>query len=113
LALAEESFSNQPVGFQAVQRQIIGYFTDGLCYDYLQVKIMRENPTTLQAAITLAVTEQNVRKRFQMRSGRDYGSQSHQSTGQFKESMEVDHLKPMRKCQYCQKSGIPLDFVTT
>ena len=57
-ALAEESFSNQPGGFQAVQRQLIGYFTDGLCYDYLQVKIMRKNTTTLQAAITLAVTEQ-------------------------------------------------------
>jgi len=48
-----------------------------------------------------------------MRSGKDYGSQSHQNTGQFEEPTEVDHLKPMRKCQYCQKSGIPLDFVTT
>jgi len=42
---------------------------------------MRENPQTLEAAITLAVTEQNLRKRFQMRSGRDYRSRSHQSTG--------------------------------
>jgi len=40
-----------------------------------------------------------------MRSGRDYGSQSHQSTGQFGEPMEVDYLKPMKKCQFCQKSG--------
>jgi len=103
--LGWKSFSNQPGGFQAVQRQLIGYFTDGLCYDYLQVKIMQENPTTLQAAITLAVTEQNLRKRFQIRSDRDYGSQSHQSTGQFGEPMEVDHIKPMKKCQFCQSSG--------
>jgi len=60
---------------------------------------MRENPQTFQATITLAVTEQSLRKRFQMRSVGDNGSQTHQSTGQFEESMKVDHLRPTRKCQ--------------
>lgn len=40
------------------ERQLTGYFTDDLNYDYLQFKIMRENPTTLSATVAIAVNEE-------------------------------------------------------
>lgn len=35
LALATEAFEGQPGGFTAVERQLIGFFTDGLAHDCL------------------------------------------------------------------------------
>lgn len=102
LFLAEQGFTGQPGGFAAVERQLIGYFTDGLYYDYLQFKIMRENPSTLVAAIAIAVNEQNLRKRFNLRVGRDITSPPQTRNEQ---PMEVDQVRPTRKCQYCFKKG--------
>ena len=70
LSLAEEAFTGQNGGVSAIERQLVGFFVDGFAYDYLKMKVMRENPTTLQAAVASAMTEQNLRKRFNLRLGR-------------------------------------------
>ena len=49
LALAADAFDNQQG--QPVQRQLVDIFVDG--------KVFRENPNTLDAAITTATNEQN------------------------------------------------------
>lgn len=98
LMLAEEAYNN--VGNQAVERQLIEIFVDGLRDDPLRLKLMRDRPPTLQGAIAIATNEQNLRKRVA------FTGRSHMSTpeGQGQEAMEVDHLRK-KKCFKCQKFG--------
>ena len=83
LSLAEEAYDNQ--GGDAVERQLIDIFVDGLTNDQLKLKILRDHPDTLQAAIGLATNEQNLRARVNM---------SH--TKSTFEPMEVDHSRGQR-----------------
>ena len=70
LALVEEAFIGQAGGTTAIECQLVGFFIDGLAHDYLKMKVMRENPNTLQAAVTNAMNEQSLRKRFNLRVGK-------------------------------------------
>lgn len=83
---------------------LIGFFADGLHHDYLRIKVMRDNPTTFQQAVRSALNEQNLRKRFQLRSGREFG-RDRQSSGRQDEPMEVDHYRPPRRCFKCHRQG--------
>ena len=73
---------------------------DGLAHDYLKMKVMRENPATLQAAVASAMTEQNLRKRFNLRIGRVTDSNVRHI-----EPMEIDHLRPKKQYFKCNKIG--------
>ena len=64
LSLAEEAYINQ--GGDAVERQLIDIFVDGLTNDQLKMKILREQPNTLQGAVATTTNEQNLRARVQM-----------------------------------------------
>ena len=55
-------------GFDLVQRQLLDIFCDGLFHDYLRMKVMRANSKTFQEAVEVAMQEQNLRKRFNLRS---------------------------------------------
>ena len=50
-----------------VESQLIGFFIDGLYYDFLCMKVMGEGPKTFQRAVQSALAEQNFRKRFNLR----------------------------------------------
>lgn len=56
---------------QPIQDQLVGFFTDGLLMDFMKMKVMRDNPHTFQGAVDIALTEQNLRKRFNLRSGKN------------------------------------------
>lgn len=84
LTLAEEAYIGQPDGLLAIERQLVVFFIDGLSHDYLKMKVMRENPVTLQAAVTAAMSKQNLRKRFNLRTG-----MCHESNEPV--PMEIDH----------------------
>ena len=79
LSLAEGAYNNQ--GDDAVERQLIDIFVDGLTNDQLKMKILREEPNTLQGAVATATNEQNLRARVQM---------SHQGSN-VPTPMEADH----------------------
>ena len=96
MALAEEAFEGQAEGLQTVETQLIGFFIDGLAHDYLKMKVMRDNPNTLGAAVASAMGEQNLRKRFELRAGRN--AVKH-------EPMEIGHYRPDRRCYKCNKFG--------
>ena len=81
LSLAEEVYNNQ--GGDAVERQLIDIFVDGLTNDQLKMNILREQPNTLQGAVATATNEQNLRARVQM---------SHQGSNT-PTSMEVNHSR--------------------
>lgn len=78
LSLAEEAYNNQ--GGNAVERQLIDIFVDGLLNDQLKMKILRDQPDTLQGAVLVATNEMNLRARVQL---------SH-STSSKETPMEVD-----------------------
>ena len=62
LSLVEEAFLGQ--GGVVVKRQLIDTFVDGLVgNDASKMKILRDNPDTLQGAITIATKEQSLRAR--------------------------------------------------
>lgn len=86
LSLAEDAYNNQ--GGDAVERQLIDIFVDGLTNDQLKMKILRDQPDTLQAAVGVATNEQNLRARVQM---------SHQiQTTSNGTPMEVDQSRGQR-----------------
>ena len=85
LSLAKDTYHNQ--GGDAVERQLIDIFVAGLNNDQLKMKILRDQPNTLQGAVGVATNEQNLRTRVQM---------SHQNTSSNHTPMEVDHSRGQR-----------------
>ena len=77
-----------------VQKQLVNFFIDGLWYDYIKIKVMRENYEILQDAVTTGMTEFYLRKRVDIITGHDYYSKSNIDSGQ---------EEPMNICQYCTK----------
>ena len=61
LSLASEAYNNQPGGVRAADMTLVGHFTDGLYFDYLQFRMLREKPQTLQEAMHFCIEEQNLR----------------------------------------------------
>lgn len=110
LSLASVAYNNQPGDIRAADRTLVGHFTDALYFDFLQFKIMREKPQTLEDAVRVCIEEQNLRKLFRTRSGRDYGKQR-TSNLRHEEPIEVDMYRPSRKCQLCFKMAIRLGIV--
>ncbi|MCG8078458.1 MAG: hypothetical protein JAY75_19735, partial [Candidatus Thiodiazotropha taylori] len=106
LALARDAFDGQDANQVGVQRQLIGFFIDGLYHDHLRFKVMRDNPATFEQAVRAALSEQNLRKRFYLRSGREYGRAS-PGHGHANEEvpMEIDHMRPSRRCFKCRRKG--------
>ena len=76
LSLAEDAYQNQ--WSDAIERQLIDIFVDGLIQDHLKLKISRDQPTN----------EQNLRARVQMSHGF--------STPRKETPMEVDHSRGQR-----------------
>lgn len=126
LDLAEEAYVYCPEELPIIEKQLIGYFTDGLAHGYLRLKVMRDNPPTFQAAVNVAMAEQTLRTRYNLRAGENVTTyqnavghqhnQGHQTVSghlnnlrqQFvngPEPMEIDHLRPQKSCSYCKKLG--------
>jgi hypothetical protein len=51
-----------------IQRQLVDIFMDGIGPDYLRLKLLREAPHTFERALELAMKEQNLRRRHNLRS---------------------------------------------
>ena len=82
--LAQEAFAGQQGGLGAVKSQMIGFFVDALCHDFLKMKVMCDNPKTFQGAVATAMNEQNLCKRFNLDA-------TSSPTIQEEEPMEIGH----------------------
>ena len=83
---------------------MVGFFTDGLTYNYMKMKVMRDNPNTLQEAITVATNEQNLRNLRTCRSGNHYQrDNNHMNAGP--KPMDVEHVYPALRCYHCHSKG--------
>ena len=96
--LAHDAFAK--LDKTVVESQLVGFFIDGLYHDYLHMKIMRENPKSFQNAVQSALAEQNLRKRFHLRT--DEKESFHQRN---EEPMEIDHIRPQKRCFLCKRVG--------
>ena len=94
----EEAFIGQTGGTATFECQLVGFLIDGLPHDYLKMKVMRENPNTLQPAITSPMNGQGLRKRFNLRVGK-IDSLRHEGP------MQIDHLRPSRHGFKCNQTG--------
>ncbi|CAG2243486.1 unnamed protein product [Mytilus edulis] len=105
--LAEEVFKDQNVNLPIIQKQLVNFFINGLSLDYLKMKIMRSNSDPFQGDVAVAMTEQNLRKRFELRRGTPERSNNRHFDGQGagEESMEVDHYRNAKRCFNCNKIG--------
>lgn len=90
LTLGKDSFPPD-TDRHTIERQLIGFFVDGLQHDSLKMKLMRANPGTFQAAVTIALQEQNLMRRFSLRTNMgEYRSQRDTP-------MEIDHMRHSRR----------------
>ena len=118
LTLATDAYEGQDGGLGAADMQLVGFFVDGLAHDFLKMKVMRENPATFQGAVSAAMKEQNLRKRFNLRTNYDEDRRAfpRQSSMAYQggprapprreEPMEIDHLRPSKKhCERCGHQG--------
>ena len=113
LSLANQAYSDDSLRTAEVQKQLVNFFIDGLSYDYIKIKVMRENSETLQDAVTTAMNEFNFRKRVDLRTGHDYYSRSNFDSRQ-EEPMDVSHYRPkqkfkqkFKKCEICGRTNHP------
>ena len=134
LRIAEDAYPSAACENEAarkiLEKQLVDIFCDSLYYDYLRLKVMREEPRDFESAVNIAMNEQNLRKRFYLRSGEEVG-QTQAQNGPFYNSsngwtvqnaqpttvhwprfsenrdiepMDVDHLR-RNVCYKCRRSG--------
>jgi hypothetical protein len=95
LSLAEEAFEDTQDA-RVTEGQLIGFFTNGLYSDRLKIKVMKDDPKTLQKAINSARDEFKLQQRFQLRMGRHYFA----PLSNIGDPMEVDHYRYQRMRRY-------------
>lgn len=129
LQIAEDAYSKDKLKDPLVQQQLVDIFCDGLTFDYLRMKILRENPRDLESAIQVAMREQNLRQRLAIRgpnvTNNVQNDDNTQTSSSFdtttpllrdrlinfspaeirhEEPMEIDHARNNR-CFKCKKTG--------
>ena len=109
LCMGEQSYPDRPLTDPIIERQLIDCLIDGLIDNSVARKVMRENPQTFQQAVQVAVHEQNLTRKFELRN-RAVPKLKHfrpmKQTGpseRFEEPMEVDSFQG--KCFKCGRSG--------
>ena len=108
--LAEESFPNE-IATEPVQRQLVGFFVDGLADAPVQMKVLRGTPDTFEGAVTITNREATFQKQFSLRIAGKVPTLIRMPTwdrpapaAAQHEPMEVDHARS-RACFVCGKSG--------
>ena len=79
------------------QKQLVSYFLDGLRDVGIKLKLLRKNPTTLDAALNIAREECALMQRFELRNPRAAPRTSPRLQHPDEEPMEVDHVRPRRR----------------
>ncbi|CAC5361822.1 unnamed protein product [Mytilus coruscus] len=117
LNLANEAYSDLDGHNEALERELVGIFIDCLAHSYLKMKLMKENPASFALAVKSAMTEQNLRKRFTLRTER-IDEQRYKTTKPMTlnrprrteplnshEPIEIDHYRDAKRCYSCGKIG--------
>jgi len=101
LMLARDACEGELDERDPMQRILVGQFTDGLIDQPVRNKLIRSNPSNLTEAVNMALKEQNILKRVNMRKGHgEYESHDHGP-----QPMEIDHARPTRRCYKCGRKN--------
>lgn len=108
-----------------IEQELIEFFVDGLKTDSVKYRIMRQSPSTFDEASRIALEEQNLRRRFEVRNGtpiREHYEGRHRNQERFQPTnnveipMDISHLrhnqcpKCLRKHQGpCHRSNVPFN----
>ena len=121
--LANNSFLGQDVNSDYVDRETLHIFTDGLLSDSLRYRLMKLAPKTLNEAIQIAIQEETLKKRFDLRTNTNADRHHYRNTAsrnqtnppptnqssappdRVEEMMEIDSLRPKNtsfsRCPRC------------
>ena len=69
--LVDNCFLAQEVDSAYVEKELLNIFINGLRSETLMYRLMKANPHTLNDAISIALNEETMRKRFDLRTGRE------------------------------------------
>lgn len=110
LTLANEAYETTRGNEAVLEQQLVEFFINGLYNDHIRMRIMRERPRTFERAVRSALEEQNLRKRFDLRSEfRTPSSNRRHGLGweDGYEHMQIDHLRPSSKraCHRCGRTN--------
>lgn len=96
LRIAEDAYPSQVTNEtrDIIQKQLADTFCDGLYYDYLRMKVLREDPKTFESAVQCAMKEQNLRQRFYSRSNIDYLPTVQQSQNSPSGALNMFQMQP-------------------
>ena len=112
LYVAEQAWPGEDLNQVLIQRQILDIFVDGIMENQIARKVLRENPNTLSAAVKIAVDEQNLTRKFQLRNrvvtqpktvSRLKTDKFDRTTDRVEVPMEVDTFQG--RCFKCHKQG--------
>ena len=110
VGLAEQAWPDESLAAPLIQRQMIEIFIDGLQDNQIARKVLRESPATVADTVKLAVDEQNLVRKFNLRN-RGFSKpavkpfirdRTHDHDRQ-EAPMEVDTFHG--KCYKCQRQG--------
>ena len=110
--LAKEAFADVDLREEAakniIQHEMINSFIDGLKHDAVKFRIMRSEPATFDEALTLALNEQSLRRRFEVRNSHHiaenrYEKRTSHNEGRVEVPMDISHLRK-RVCPRCNRS---------
>ena len=101
--LAADAFPGVQRQAAVVERQLVGYFLDGLTKETLKMKVLRADPRTLEEAVDVAAREDILQEKFALRlaDARQYRATNQRPQD---EPMEVDRAQT-RRCFRCGKAG--------
>ena len=89
-----------------IEQQLIDIFCKGLTFDYLKMKLIREDPATLDAAVKIAKREQNIRDQISLTLDKSQNilRLNTEKDDRDIQPMEVDHLRN-KLCKTCLRKG--------
>ena len=103
ICMAEQAWPDQDLTGPLIARQLIDCLIDGLTDSGIARKVMRENVITFAQAVQIAVSEQNLTRKFELRNRTVPTTKSIRAGVRQEEPMEVDTFKG--QCFKCGKSG--------
>ena len=108
LCVAEQAWPGEPLAQPLIQQQLIDIFIDGLLDSTIARKVLREAPDALGRAVHIAVSEQNLAKKFTLRnralpSSIPRVNRERPQPPDGEEPMEVDAF--LGRCYKCNRVG--------
>ena len=88
--VADDAFRGIAGGLDTVMKQVVNCFIEGLSDNHLKIRLYRENPNTLQEAVTSAMKEQQIKKLVGV------GDALLAQNQDFPIPMDVSHARPSR-----------------